>query len=143
MKMLMPAARVRLLSLQGDYEIDNVIYAALLHKKIMALATINSVTTTKTLSSNLRELPTYCFTIKTIKGGIELLHSYFDTNYKKIIARGATLTILSTPCLLRIWLSHATTSGATSSTIKMPTQMGHSPSPTRNSSCWQPTSLTC
>ena len=52
----------------------------------MALATINSVATTKTLRSNLRELPTYC---STIKGDIELLHSYFDTNYKQIIARGA------------------------------------------------------
>jgi hypothetical protein len=58
----------------------------LLHKKIMALVTINAVATTKTLCSNLRELPTYSSTIKgdycsTIKGDIELLHSYFDTNY--------------------------------------------------------------
>jgi hypothetical protein len=42
MKTLTPAARVRLLPLQRDYEIDNVIYAPLLHKKIMALATIDS-----------------------------------------------------------------------------------------------------
>ncbi len=88
MKMLTPAARVRFLPFQGDYEIDNVIYAPLLHKKIMALATINSVATTKTLHSNLRELPTYC---STIKGDIELLHSYFDSNYTQIIARGATV----------------------------------------------------
>ncbi len=52
----------------------------------MALVTINAVATTKTLCSNLRELPTYSSTIKgdycsTIKGDIELLHSYFDTNY--------------------------------------------------------------
>ncbi len=53
----------------------------------MALATINSVATTKTLRSNLRELPTYC---STIKGDIKLLHSYFDANYTQIIARGAT-----------------------------------------------------
>ncbi len=86
MKTLMPAARVRLLPFQGDYEIDDVIYVLLLHKKIMALATINSVTTTKTLRSNLRELPTYC---STIKGNIEILHSYFDTNYMQIVARGA------------------------------------------------------
>jgi hypothetical protein len=64
MKMLTPAVRVRLLPFQGDHKIANVIYAALLHKKIMALATINSVATTKTLCSNLRELPTYCSTIK-------------------------------------------------------------------------------
>jgi hypothetical protein len=52
MKTLTPAARVRLLPFQGDYKVDNVIYAPLLHKKIMALATINSVATTKTLHSN-------------------------------------------------------------------------------------------
>ncbi len=62
MKMLTLAARVRLLPFLGDYKIDDVIYAPLLHKKIMALATINSVATTKALHSNLRELPTYCFT---------------------------------------------------------------------------------
>ncbi len=87
-KTLTPAARVRLLPFQGDYEIDNVIYAPLLHKKIMALAIINSVTTTKTLCSNLRELPTCC---STIKGDIKLLHSYFDSNYTQIIAHGATV----------------------------------------------------
>jgi hypothetical protein len=54
MKTLTPAARVRLLPFQGDYEIDNVIYAPQLHKKIMALATTNSVATTKTLHFNLR-----------------------------------------------------------------------------------------
>ncbi len=86
MKMLTPAARVRLLFFQGDYKINNVIYAPLLHKKIMALANINSVATTKTLRSNLRELPTFC---STIKGDIKLLHSYFDSNYTQIIARGA------------------------------------------------------
>jgi hypothetical protein len=88
MKILTPAARVRLLPFQGDYEINNFIYAPLLHKKIMALATIDSVTTTKTLCSNLRELPTYC---STIKGDIKLLHSYFNSNYTQIIARGATV----------------------------------------------------
>jgi hypothetical protein len=54
----------------------------------MALTSIDSVATTKTLRSNLRELPTYC---STIKGDIELLHSYFDSNYTQIIARGATV----------------------------------------------------
>jgi hypothetical protein len=54
----------------------------------MALATIDSVTTTKTLRSNLRELPTFC---STIKGDIVLLHSYFDSNYTQIIVHGATV----------------------------------------------------
>ncbi len=50
----------------------------------MALATIDSIAT-KTLRSNLRELPTYC---STVKGDIELLYSYFDSNYTQIITRG-------------------------------------------------------
>jgi hypothetical protein len=54
----------------------------------MVLATINLVATTKTLCSNLRELPTNC---STINGDIKLLHSYFDANYKQIITRGATV----------------------------------------------------
>jgi hypothetical protein len=54
----------------------------------MALATIDSVSTTKTLHSNLRELPTYC---STIKGDINLLHSYFDSSYTQIITRGVTV----------------------------------------------------
>jgi hypothetical protein len=57
----------------------------------MALATIGSITTTKTLRSNLRELPTYC---STIKGDIELLHSYFDSNYTQIITHSATVNNL-------------------------------------------------
>ncbi len=60
----------------------------LLHKKAMVLATIDSVATTKTLRSNLREITTYC---ATVKRDIELLHSYFDTNYSQIIAHGATV----------------------------------------------------
>jgi cell division protein FtsB len=87
MKTLTPAAKVRLFPFQGDYKIDNVIYASLLHKKIMALATTILVAITKTLCSNLRELPTYC---STIKGYIKLLHSYFNSNYTQIIPRGAT-----------------------------------------------------
>ncbi len=88
MKTLTHAARGRLLPFRGDYEINNIVYPPLLHKKIMALATINSVATTKTLRSNLRELLTFC---STIKGDIKLLHSYFDTNYTQIIAHGATV----------------------------------------------------
>jgi hypothetical protein len=88
MKTLTPAARVRLLPFRGDYKIDDVIYVPLVNKKIMVLATINSVATPKTLRSNLRELPTYC---STIKEDIELLHSYFDSNYTQIIACRATV----------------------------------------------------
>jgi hypothetical protein len=54
----------------------------------MALDTINSVATSKTLHSNLRELPTYC---STIKGDIKLVHSYFDAKYMHIIVCEATV----------------------------------------------------
>jgi hypothetical protein len=82
------SARACLLPFRNEIEHNNVVYAPLLHKKVMALATINSVATTKTLRSNLREITMYC---TTVKGNIELLHSYFDTNYSQIIARGATV----------------------------------------------------
>jgi hypothetical protein len=88
MKMLSASARARLLPFWNKIEHDNMVYALLLHKKVMALATINSVTTTKILCSNLREISTYC---ATIKGNINLLHSYFVNNYSQIIARGATV----------------------------------------------------
>ncbi len=65
-----------------------MVYAPLLHKKVMALTTIDSVATTKTLRSNLRAIVTYC---TIIKGNIDLLHSYFDNNYSQIIAQGATV----------------------------------------------------
>ena len=46
---LTPAACVRLLPFRTEYEINGKVCAPLLHKKIMALATIDSVATTKTL----------------------------------------------------------------------------------------------
>ncbi len=87
MKMLSVIAWTRLLPFWNKIEHNNVVYAPLLHKKVMALATIDSVAITKTLRSNLREIAMYC---ATIKGDIDLLHSYFDNNYSQIIARGAT-----------------------------------------------------
>ena len=75
---LTPAAHIPLLPFCGKYKINDLVYAPLLHKKVMALATINSVATTKTLCANLRELPTYC---ASIKGNIKMVHSYFGSNY--------------------------------------------------------------
>ncbi len=86
MPSLSASARIRLLTFRGDFEFDSVVYAPLLHKKVMALATIDSMATTKTLRSNLREIPTY---YATLKGNIKLLHTYFDNNHSQIIARGA------------------------------------------------------
>jgi hypothetical protein len=87
-KMLSTSARAQFLPFWNKIEHENVVYAPLLHRKVMALATINSVATTKTLRSNLREMLTYC---TTIKGDINLLQSYFDNNYSQIIAQGATV----------------------------------------------------
>ena len=77
MKTLSASARARLLPFWNEIEHNNVVYAQLLHKKVMALTTIDCVATTKTLCSNLGEIPMYCI---TIKGDIDLLHSYFDSN---------------------------------------------------------------
>jgi len=85
---LSASARARLLPFRNEIEHNNVVYAPLLHKKVMALETIDYVATTKPLRSNLREITTYC---ATVKGNIELLHSYFDTNYSQIIACGITV----------------------------------------------------
>ncbi len=74
---LMPAARICLLPFHSKYEIDGIVYAPLLHEKVMALATIDSVATMKTLCANLRELPAFC---ASVKGDIEQLHTYFDSN---------------------------------------------------------------
>jgi hypothetical protein len=82
---LTPAARVRLLPFRTEYEINDVVCAPLLHKKVMQIATIDSVATTKTLRANLRELASYC---ASVKGDIEQVHTYFDNNHSQIIARG-------------------------------------------------------
>jgi hypothetical protein len=88
MPSLSVSARIRLLPFRGNFEFNSVVFALLLHKKVMALATIDSVATTKILCSNLREIPTYC---ATVKGNIELLHTYFDNNHSQIIARSSSV----------------------------------------------------
>ena len=82
---LTPAAHICLLPFHGKYEINYVVFALLLHKRVIALATINSIITIKVRPSNLQELPTYC---ASIKGDIKMVHSYFDSNYAQIIACG-------------------------------------------------------
>ncbi len=86
--MLTMSAQTSLLPFRNKIKHDNAVHALLPHKKIMALTTINSVATTKTLQANLREITTYC---ATVKGNIELLHTHYDTNYSQIIARSATI----------------------------------------------------
>ncbi len=54
----------------------------------MRLVTIDSITTTKTLRANLNNLPSYA---SSVNGNVNLINSYFDTNYTQILARGATV----------------------------------------------------
>ena len=86
MKTLTPSAHNRLLPFTTGFRINNFVYNPLLHKKVTALETINSVATSKSLHANLREITTYW---ATVKGDTDLLHTYFDTNYSQIIACGA------------------------------------------------------
>jgi hypothetical protein len=55
---------------------------------IMRLATIDSIATTKTLRANLNKLPSYA---TSVNGNVDLINSYFNTNYTHILARGATV----------------------------------------------------
>mgnify|MGYP006168202219 FL=1 len=58
------------------------------YKKIMQLATIDSVATTETLRANLTNLPIY---VASVNGNIDLINPYFDVNYTQILARGSTV----------------------------------------------------
>jgi hypothetical protein len=63
-------------------------YGLLVYKTIMRLATIDSVATTETLRANRNNLPSYA---ASVNGDVDLINSYFDTNYTQILARGATV----------------------------------------------------
>ena len=81
-------ARSRLAPYRAEFTFDDIIYAPLMFKTIMRLATIDSVATTEALRANLRELPTYT---TTVQGDIQKIHSYFNENYSQLIARGSTI----------------------------------------------------
>jgi hypothetical protein len=59
-----------------------------MYKTIMRLETIDSVATTEILRANLNNLPSYA---ASVNGDVDLINSYFDTNYTQILARGATV----------------------------------------------------
>jgi hypothetical protein len=59
-----------------------------MYKTIMRSATIDSIATTKTLRANLNNLPSYT---ASVNGDVDLINSYFNTNYTQILARGATV----------------------------------------------------
>jgi hypothetical protein len=87
-KSLTVASLARLKPYQSQYLFDGVEYGPLMYKIIMRLATINSVATTKTLCTNLNNLPIYA---ASVNGSINLINLYFDVNYSRILARGSTV----------------------------------------------------
>ncbi len=87
-KSLTSATKTRLEVFQSQYTFDGVEYSPVIYKKIMQLATINSVATTETLRANLTNLPIYA---ASVNGDIDLINSYFNVNYSQILVRGATV----------------------------------------------------
>jgi hypothetical protein len=82
------ASLARLEPYQAQFMFKGVEYGPLMYKTIMRLATIDSIATTKTLHANLKNLPSYA---ASVNGNVDLINSYFDTNYTQILARGATV----------------------------------------------------
>jgi hypothetical protein len=73
---------------QAQYMSKGIVYAPLMYKTIMRLATIDSIATTKTWCTNPNNLPAYP---SSANSDVDLINSYFDTNYTQILARGATV----------------------------------------------------
>ncbi len=82
-KSLMASARASLLTYRNEYTFDGVEYAPLMYKIIMRFATIDSVTTTRTLRDNLQNLGVFAV---TVKGDIDKINAEFDTNYSQLLA---------------------------------------------------------
>jgi hypothetical protein len=87
-KLLTVALLARLEPYQSQYLFDGDEYGPHMYKIIMRLATIDSITTTEALRVNLNNLPIYA---ASVNGDIDLINSYFDVNYSKILARGSTV----------------------------------------------------
>jgi len=96
---LTPAARVRLQPFCTEYEINDVIFAPLLHKKVMQIATIDSVATTKTLRANLRELASYCVSVKGDIEGSHLLRQLSTRRFGRRSSRHPVQRLCCRPVL--------------------------------------------
>jgi hypothetical protein len=77
-KSLTAASLARLKPYQVQYMFEGVEYGLLMYKTILRLATIDSIATTETLHANLNNLPSYDV---SVNGNVDLINSYFDTNY--------------------------------------------------------------
>jgi hypothetical protein len=87
-KSLTVASLAHLKPYQVQCMFEGVEYGPLMYKTIMRLATIESIATTETLHANPNNLPSYA---ASVNGDVDLINSYFDTNYTQILARGATV----------------------------------------------------
>jgi hypothetical protein len=85
---LIMASLARLESYQAQYMFEGIKYAPLMYKLIMRLTTINFVANTKTLRTNLNNLPVYD---ASVNGNVDLINSNFDTNNTQILARVSTV----------------------------------------------------
>ncbi len=112
------ASLARLKPYQVQYMFEGVEYGPLMYKTIMRLATIDFDATTETLHANLNNLPSYA---ASVNGNVDLINSYFDTNYTQILARGATVDTPLPSFLTRTSQSLTTTSNSTSPRSKMTT----------------------
>jgi hypothetical protein len=117
-KSLTVASLARLEPYHVQYMFEGVEYGPLMYKTIMRLATIDSVATTETLRANLNNLPSYA---ASVNGDVDIINSYFDTNYTQILARGLLSTTPLPSFLMHSSQSPTTTSSSTSPRSKMTT----------------------
>jgi hypothetical protein len=82
-KSLTASAKASLLTYRNEYTFDGVIYAPLMYKIIMRLATIDSAATTQTLRDNLQNLGVFAV---MVKGDIDKVNAEFNTNYSQLLA---------------------------------------------------------
>jgi hypothetical protein len=89
-KSLTVASLAHLEPYQAEYMFEGIKYAPLMYKMIMRLETFDSLATTETLhaNANLNNLPSFP---ASFNGNVDLINSYFDTNYTQILSRGATV----------------------------------------------------
>jgi hypothetical protein len=106
-KSLTAASLAHLKPYQAQYIFEGIKYALLMYKTNMRLATIDSIATTNTLHTNLNNLPAYA---ASVNGNVNIINSYFDTNYTQILAGNLLLTTLLPSCLMLTSQSPTTTS---------------------------------
>lgn len=82
-------AKRRLSVHRASYTFDGEVYAPLLFKIIMKLATVDSKATTEKLRDQLNHLDVYA--ASKCDNDLEKLHEFFDVNYTQLIGRGESI----------------------------------------------------